>query len=366
MVQLFKSHHVTKRHNHLDGERPLETIMPQMWHYTYQGTKNYPFHQWQNHLGEIQKWFGNPLEGDIVEKFSVTTGIMQDLTTISLASETYTKIRARQGFRYCSPIMAPQYCTFNGLSIEEVILALVRGIIRGEAKYPDIEVDLMLGVGREVEPEIAVKIVEAFANFIKMFPQYDGYIAGTTLVCDEAKYPPERHRQMYVRINELPELKNKLTACHAGERVHQKGEKPDFKKDLPKLLDNCWLAVEEFGVDILEHARPLAYDQALMKSVRDKGILVTSCPGSYICSELLPDNDVRVLKLDESLDYGINLCLDSDDDLPMMDIGQVFDLCHREYRFTEKQIKLLILNSWKKIRNRKPVPEDVVKLMSFT
>ena len=337
-------------HNHLDGSRPMLDILPYLFYLTHGTKKNYPFDQWRNHHEQIKKWFANPLKEDIVHKFSVTTGVMQNYDTIYFSSKNYVETRAYQGFKYCEIIMAPQYCTFLGLTIEEAILAMVMGIIHGEIEYPDIEVNILLAVGREVEPEKAVELVESFANFKKNYPRYSSYIAGVTLVCDEAKYPPQRHIQMFKRAKEL----SFKTACHTGEWVNHENQEPDFKRDLPLLLENCWTSVEDLRVDRIEHGRPIAYDEKLIKVLHERNIGVTSCPGSYICSGLLPDNNVEVLKLTELLGADVLLTIDSDDDLFMDDIDEVFNRCNSYYHFTEEQKLKLRLNAWKiKFGNRK-------------
>lgn len=105
-------------HDHMDGSRPLLTVLPELARLS--GVK-YPFDQWANHHEQIIKWFGNPLKGDIVKKFSVTTGVMQDIDTLYLAAKTYVQLRANQGFKYCEATIAPQYHTFAGLAVQDVI-----------------------------------------------------------------------------------------------------------------------------------------------------------------------------------------------------------------------------------------------------
>jgi adenosine deaminase len=344
-----------KVHCHLDGSAPLLTELPNMWRLTYGSKKPYRLNQWQNHQEQINKWFGNPLKGNIVQKFSLTTGLMQDVDTLFLAAKRYVECRARQGLLYCEAIIAPQYHTFMGLSIRQVIEALIRGIKRGEREYPEIEVNLLLGIGREISEEEAIELVVAFGQCDR------DYCVGVTLVCDEAKHPPEKHKKS-LRLAKLSGFK---IACHAGEWVHNPDtQEPDLYRDMHLLLKNCWTAAKDIGVDRLEHARPLAYDQNLLKFVIDNGIGVSSCPGSYICTELIDTDGIKTLRLNELLDSGVALTIDSDDDLFMPNLDEVIDICNQKLRFTESQMTKLRTSPWKmRFGNRKPVPADVAALL---
>lgn len=172
-------------HRHADADRSLFPVLPDYFRRTYPD-KKYPFHEWRNHHEEIIKWFGNPLKGDIVKKFSLTTGVLQSSETISLWAENFVNYMAGKAYKYCRVIFAPQYHTLNGLTEEGVIAAWVKGIKKGEKKNPRIKVNAFLGIGREVSTERAVELVDIFAQC----PDRE-YFPGVTLVCDEAKNPPE-------------------------------------------------------------------------------------------------------------------------------------------------------------------------------
>lgn len=345
-----------KVHDHLDGSGPLLNELPNFWRLTHGNKKPYPFNQWHNHAEQVKNWFGNPLKGDIVKKFSITTGVMQDVDTLYLAAQRFVEYRARQGFLYCEMIIAPQYHTFMGLRVSEVIGALIRGIKRAEIDYPEMQAYLSLGIGREISSEKAIELVLAFSEC----PDRE-YFPSITFVCDEAKHPPEKHKKA-ASIARMFDFK---VACHAGEWVHDPDiQEPDFHRDMPLLLKNCWTAVKELKVDRLEHARPLAYDRDLTKFLIDNGIGVTSCPGSYICTELLTVDALDQLRLGESIDSGVRLAIDCDDDLLMKNLDEVFEICNDKYLFTESQKTKLRINPWKmKFGNRKPVPADIAPLL---
>lgn len=329
-------------HDHLDGSRPLLNIMPEL---TRLSGEKYRFDPNNDHHGQIKKWFEDP-QIDIVKKFSVTTSVMQTPETIRLAAQTYVIHRALQGFKYCEATIAPQYLTFKGLTEKEAMEALIEGIKEGEKDFPDVEINLIASVGREVHPEEGIRLVETFAECDR------NYVPGIGLVCDEAAHKPEKHEPMFRRAKEL---KFKKT-CHASEwcdlPLFFEGRHFDlkaWKAYNTQLLRNSYTAVFVLEVDRLDHVIPLAYDNEifrgeLWRKVVEKNIGVTGCPGSYVFSKLIPN--LKYLRIRDLLNSGVLYSLNPDDDLFMPDLDEVFEMCEREYKFSPEEKRKLLLNPW--------------------
>ena len=339
-------------HDHLDGSRPLLSILPYLSKLSGQ---KYPFDQRARHHEQIINWFKNP-QIDLVKKFSVTTGVMQSTETITLAAKTYVQVRAGQGFKYCEATVAPQYHVFGGLSEKEVVQAFIEGIKQGEKEFPDVEVNLLFTVGREVEPERGIELVEIAGQCDR------NYVVGVGLVCDEGAHPPAKHGPMFKRAKQL----GFKTTCHAGEWCHlplpfRKGEKmieiEEWESYQRILLDNIYVAVFQIEVDRIGHAIPLAYDRAifrgqLLQTIIEKNIGVEGCPGSNFSSGLIPHT--RYLCIKELLESGVIYSLNPDNDLFMPDTNEVFQICNAEYHFTEEEKQKLLRNPWlSRFGNRK-------------
>jgi len=313
-------------HDHLAGSFPLVSVLPQLFQMS---GKEFPFNKFNCHL-EVKKIFQNP-QIDIVKKFSNITGVMQSRDTLALAAEACTRVRARQGFGYCEVTAAPQYYVFGGLKEEEVIAALVEGIKRGEEQYPEIEVNLLFTVGREVSSEEGIRLVESAARCDR------NYVVGIGLACDEANHPPQKHIPLFRRAKEL----GFKTTVHAGEWVN---DKPNVERDEPLLLQNVLCAIFDLGADRISHAIPLAYSPDLVKIVVDKEIGVEGCPGSNLASGLIPN--VSYLKIRKLLGAGVLYSLNPDDDLFLPDLNETFALCDKEYNFTDDEKRRLKMNAW--------------------
>lgn len=315
-------------HDHLDGSMAMMPALPVLF---AKSGKKYPFAgTLSEQYAQVKALFNNA-QINIVEKFANTTGVMQSWETLALAAETYVSVRALQGYSYCEAMIAPQYHTFGGLTVPEVVAALIEGIKRGEEKYPTVEVNLIFAVGREIDPDLAVRLVDATGNCDR------NYVVGIGLACDEAAHPPDKHIPMFKRAKEL----GFKTTCHAGEWV---STTPDFDRNLPVLLQNIHIALHTLQVDRIGHAIPLAYNDELIRHCIRYGIGIEGCPGSNLASKLIPNTSY--LKIRKLLSLGVLYSLNPDDDLFLPTLDETFRLCDNEYNFSSKERELLLRNAW--------------------
>lgn len=319
-------------HDHGDGSKPLLSILETLFKLSGkkfplacpQSLDLKPLHE------KVKEWFHS--DKDIVEKFSLTTSVLQSYDSLINLAFVYAASRWwSEGFRYCEMTIAPQYHTFGGLKEKEVVSALIEGIKMAERVHPEIEVNILFSIGREVDSDEAVRLVNIAGECDR------DYVVGIGLVCNEAAHPPEKHAAMFGRAKEL----EFYTTCHAGEWVDSN---PDFERDLPLLLKNIRTAVVDLGVNRVGHATALAYDSELVKRVVDNQIGIEGCPGSNFDSGLIPDT--ACLKIRELLEADVIYSLHPDDDLFLLDLETTFALCDKEYRFTEEEKQKLLRNAW--------------------
>ncbi len=322
-------------HDHGDGSATLLNILPRLFKIS---DKPFPFSTEPEIMArEVREWFKS--DRDIVERFSVTTGVLQNPETLYLFGKNYVCQKTSMGHEYCEMTIAPQYHTFGDLTEVEAVAALIEGIKSGERLCPRTEVNILFSIGREVDPERAVQLVDIAGQCDR------DYVVGIGLVCDEAAHPPEKHVQMFKRAKEL----GFKTTCHAGEWV---STSPDFEKDLPNLIKNVLTAICKLGVDRVGHAIGLPYDIGLMRVVAERKIGIEGCPGSNFASKLIPDT--KYLKIRKMLQYGIRYSLNPDDDLFLPTLNETFALCDDAYHFSQEERKMLQLNAWiTKFGNRK-------------
>ncbi|MBX4190014.1 hypothetical protein KW791_01835 [Candidatus Parcubacteria bacterium] len=360
---LYKSGLDIMLHDHMDGSIAMLSILEDLYKmaklpFPFPNFKNY--HDLQNQITN----FMTNVHKDIVERFAMLTKVLQTKDALFLLGETYVKVRANQGFRYCEARIAPQYHIFGGLTVGEAIDAIVEGIKSGEHLYPHMEVDLIPSVGREVSSSEAVRLIREFNKADRE------YTPGIDLVCNEAKNKPHKHLEMYREATRLEYKKD----CHVAEWVvDREPEEQDslekiaknFNNDFNDLVENINFALFELEVDRFGHGIPVGYlfsrhaSSSLCQTILEYEIGIEGCPGSNLKSSLIPN--VSVLHIREMLKQGVLYSINPDDDLFLPNLPDTFDMCDKEYQFSPREKEQLRANAWAtRFGNRKPVPRDVV------
>lgn len=312
-------------HRHLDGDRSMVAKMPELHRLTHGNTKAYPFDQWSRHEEQVARWFlDGGLHKNLVEKFKVTTGVMQNRVTIFKAVENFVVINGRRGLRG-EFILAPQYhvfgdryCSRGTLTEKDVTNIVIRAIKEGEIKLKEetsreTRFRMMFGVGREVPPKEAVRLTRVM---LELDPED---VPGISLVCHEPSGPPEK----FIEPFRLAKQEGRKTACHVEwvkDREEHEKDTPEkirrnFQEDLPQLTKNLKTAIFDLGVDQLDHGFGLGENPELIKAVVDKGIVVTWCPGSLLTTRVI--DSIKMMKIPEMLKAGVRGCWDVDDDICM-------------------------------------------------
>lgn len=344
-------------HDHLDGSFPLLSVLPELHRLTFDDKKPYPFNQWARHQEQIKNWF---LEGgvqeNIVEKLSLTTGVMQNSNTLKLAAHTYVQVRARQGIKYCEIRYVPQYSTSPGLKEEEVIYALIEGIKKGEIEFPDIEVNLVISIGREISSSESIRLVHVINRMMIEF-DVSTYIVGIDLVCNKPDNPPEKHLEAFKLAKKLGINR----CCHVEQVKNRKPEDKDtpekidenFEEDLPQLIKNLRTAIFDLEINGIGCAVGLAYDPELIQAVVNKKIRVELCPGSDLITGLI--SNIKTLKIRELLEAGVLCSLNPNNDLFMSNIHELVQMYEDAYGkppigenldLIAKEKKILRQNAW--------------------
>jgi adenosine deaminase len=330
-------------HYHGDGAKALMPALPRLFKMS---GKPYPFTgDFDNQCRQVEELFANP-QIDIVKRFANTTGVMQSRETLMLATMSWVRELAKQGYKYVEVTIAPQYHTFEGLSFQDVVAALIEGIKKGEAEYPGIEVNLLITFGREISPELAVCFVDATAQCDRK------YAVGIDLACDENFHPPIKHIKIARRAKKL----GFKLSLHAGEWASCSGRAyvRDGEKDQDKinraerekfrLLQNIAVTAMILKADHIGHAIALAECPELVEYVVENKIGIEWCPGSNLTSGLIPD--MSFLKIRDLLHAGVLGSVHPDDDLFLPDQDKTFQLLHKEYDFSEEELNLLNRNAW--------------------
>ena len=337
-------------HDHGDGAQPISNILIQL-----QMMAGIKPDLRQNYTQIYRDRFLN-VHADIIEAFSHINKLLQVWDALYLVAWNHATVRARQGLLYNEVMFAPQYHCFGKLTPKEVVEALVAGIKKAEEENPEIEVNLLFAIGRELKQHKAIELLKVLERCDRR------YVVGANIVCSENKFPPERHR----RTIEYADAAEINIEVHASEWVRRPKQAPNFERDLPMLIKNLRFVLDLFkkfkskAKKRIGHGIALPYDQESMDFVICEQIGVTGCPGSNLQGRNIPN--LKVLRIREMLQGNVLWSMNPDDDFFQPNLNEVFQMCNDEYRLTEEEKQKLLQNPWlSRFGNRKHHLEHLLK-----
>ena len=248
-------------HDHLDGGLRPTTVIELAEEFGYRGL---PTHD----PADLAQWFNRGAKrNDLVlylETFAHTVGVMQHRDAIERVSYECARDLAADGVVYAEVRMAPELCTEAGMTLDEVVGAMVDGFARGAAGT-DLTIYAICTAMRTAarSPEIAELAVR----------WRDAGVVGFDIAGAEAGYPPTRHLDAF----EYVRRENFHSTIHAGEAFG---------------LPSIWEAVQFCGAERLGHGVRLVDDITgpagderlglLAAYVRDRRIPLELCPTSNV------------------------------------------------------------------------------------
>mgnify|MGYP003346684383 CR=1 FL=1 len=124
----FTKHPKALLHDHLDGGLRPRTVVELASEFGYRGLPT-------TDVDDLAKWFHRGAKrNDLVlylETFAHTVGVMQDRDAIERVSFECARDLADDGVVYAEVRMAPELCTEKGLTLDEVMDAILAGFRRG-------------------------------------------------------------------------------------------------------------------------------------------------------------------------------------------------------------------------------------------
>ena len=248
-------------HDHLDGGVRPETVIELAKEYGYDAL---PTHD----VDDLSTWFNRGAKrNDLVlylETFAHTIGVMQHRDAIQRVAHECAADLAADGVVYAEVRMAPELCTEQGLTLDEVMAAILDGFASGSAGT-DLTIraitSAMRTAARSLEiAELAVRL-------------RDAGVVGFDIAGAEAGFPPTRHLDAFQYVMR----ENFHTTIHAGEAFG---------------LPSIWEAVQWCGAERLGHGVRIVDDITgepgnehlgrLAAYIRDTRTPLELCPTSNV------------------------------------------------------------------------------------
>lgn len=230
----------------------------------------------------------------------------------------YFRVAKAQNIVYAEPFFDPQAHTSRGVPFANVINGLHRARVDAE-KELGVKANLIMCFLRDMSAESAMETLEASLP-------YKDQIIGIGLDSDERGHPPIKFKEVYARARE----EGYRLTMHCD--VNQENS-----------VGNIWQALDEIGVERIDHGVNSLEDEKLVEEIVRRGIPLTVCPVSnrYV-AETLTGDEIRTM-----LDKGMRVMINSDDPSYMQAYlnENMMELVERE-GFTKDELVQLARNSF--------------------
>lgn len=197
---------------------------------------------------------------------------------------TYLTKAASQGVRHVEMFFDPQAHTGRGVPFDTVVRGYRRAIVTAKAQL-GISAELILCFLRDLSAEFAM------ATLMESLP-YKDWIIGVGLDSDERDNPPSKFAGVFARAR----AEGYLLTMHCD--IDQVGS-----------IEHIRQAVEEIGVDRIDHGTNIVESPALVEEVKRRGLGLTCCPvsNSFVTSDMKAAEIVQLLR------HGVKVTVNSDD-----------------------------------------------------
>ncbi len=249
-------------HDHLDGGLRAETIVDLARDIGYDRLP-------ANEPDALRTWFAEASDSGSLERyletFEHTVGVLQTEEALTRVAYECAEDQARDGVVYAEIRYAPEQHTTRGLTLEQVVEAVLKGFADAGRDY-GIRVGTLLTAMRHAAR--SMEIAELSVRY------RDSGVVGFDIAGAEAGYPPTRHLDAF----EYLQRENAHFTIHAGEAFG---------------LPSIWQAIQWCGADRLGHGVRIVDDITerdsetpqlgrLAAYVRDKRIPLEMCPSSNV------------------------------------------------------------------------------------
>ncbi|GGS82054.1 adenosine deaminase 1 [Planobispora rosea] len=278
-------------HDHLDGGLRPETIVDLARETGYDKLPT-------TDPGSLRTWFQEASDSGSLERyletFDHTVGVMQTRESLIRVAAECAEDLAADGVVYAEVRYAPEQHTSAGLSLEEVIEAVLEGFRIG-SEGRGIRVGTLLTAMRHQAR--SMEIAELAVRY------RDVGVAGFDIAGAEAGYPPTRHLDAF----EYLQRENAHFTIHAGEAFG---------------LPSIWQAIQWCGADRLGHGVRIIDDIAVSANgeaklgrlaayVRDKRIPLEMCPTSNLQTGAAPSIAEHPIGLLRRLNFRVTVNTDN-------------------------------------------------------
>lgn len=220
---------------------------------------------------------------EYLKKFDLPLQCLQTKANLELASYAFLKELAADQMKYIEVRFAPALSTQDGLSCEDVIESVLRGLEKGKSET-GIDYNVITCAMRHFEPEQNMKLLDS------MEPYIGHGVCALDLAGDESRFPNPLFHELFeeARYRKIPFV------IHSGETGN---------------VENVRTAME-YGTSRIGHGLALIQDPDLMQEIARRGIGVEMCPTSNLQTHAI--DSWNHYPLDTFLQAGVKVSVNTD------------------------------------------------------
>ena len=313
-------------HDHLDGGMRPETVIELAQETGYDGLPTRDPDELRTILTSgAQRGHLNLY----LDAFRHTVGVLQTTDALQRTAQECAEDLAKDGVVYAEVRFAPELHTQHGLTLDEVVHAVLDGFKQGSKNRP-IRVYALLTAMRT-----AARSLEIAELAVR---HRDNGVVGFDIAGAEAGWPPSRHLDAFQYIHR----ENFHITIHAGEGFG---------------LPSIWEAVQYCGTERLGHGVRLAEDieitpdgaielGRLASYVRDRRIPLEMCPSSNVQTGAAKSIERHPLRLLRQLQFRVTVNTDNRL-MSQVTLSSEFELLVREFGYGWSDIEWLTINAMK-------------------
>lgn len=224
---------------------------------------------------------------DYLTRFDVTLSVLQRADALDRVAYELAEDAHREGVWYIEVRFSPVLNVRGGLTLHEVVEAVVRGLARAERDHGII--------ARVIVTAMRTLPVESSMELARLAVAFQGRgVAGFDLAGGELGNPAARHAAAF----EHARSHDMACTCHAGEG--------DGATSVRQAIHEC-------GAQRIGHGTRLFEDPALMDYVNDRRIPIEICLTSNVQTRAAPSYDRHPAR--RYFDAGLNVVFNTDNRL---------------------------------------------------
>ncbi|WP_245805788.1 adenosine deaminase [Bacillus alkalicellulosilyticus] len=254
---------------------------------------------------------------EYLKKFDLVLPVMQTIEAIERISYEVVEQASFENCKYIEVRFAPQLHRNKGLSIEEVMTAVLRGLEQGQKQFGVISRAIVICM-RHQSVEENIEVIRASSKYLGTG------VVGVDLAGNEASYPARMHQEVFKVANEyhLP------ITIHAGEAAGP---------------ESIYDAVTYLGADRIGHGIRLKEDGSLFEVIKQKQIPLEMCPISNIQTKASESWEHYPLK--EYFEKGLLVTVNTDNlTVSNTTITKEYETIAENFSLSTKEICTLIMN----------------------